>query len=126
MYKYFEIIDYSYADTLKKEFMKKFGKKVKMYRIIAKFTQEKLAEKCNCSPQTISGIETGYSFPSSNMLIKLVESLNISLNDLFNFEDVKDSTEKTIPSQFAEIFGKLDEEHQKIMLKIMKELSLNK
>ena len=52
----------------KKEIKKKFGEKVKMYRNLAKLTQEQLAEKCGCSPQTISGTETGYSFPSSNIL----------------------------------------------------------
>ena len=50
-----------------------------MYRNLAKLTQEQLAEKCGCSPQTISGTETGYSFPSSNILFKIAEALDIPL-----------------------------------------------
>ena len=46
-----------------KEIMKKFGENVKKYRMRLGYTQEKLAELCDCSSQTISGTETGYSFP---------------------------------------------------------------
>lgn len=70
----------------KKEFMKKFGKRVKMFRLLTNLTQEQLAEKCDCSAQTISGIETGYSFPSSNILFKLAEILEVSPAEFFKFE----------------------------------------
>ena len=70
----------------KKEFMKKFGKRVKMFRLLTNLTREQLAEKCDCSAQTISGIETGYSFPSSNILFKLAEILEVSPAEFFKFE----------------------------------------
>lgn len=66
--------------------MKKFGKRVKMFRLLTNLTQEQLAEKCDCSAQTISGIETGYSFPSSNILFKLAEILEVSPAEFFKFE----------------------------------------
>lgn len=68
-----------------KETMKKFGENVKKYRMSLGLTQEKLAELCDCSSQTISGTETGYSFPSSKVLFKLAENLHIPLMYLFNF-----------------------------------------
>ena len=57
-----------------KETMKKFGDNIKKYRNRLGLTQEKLAELCECSSQTISGTETGYSFPSSKVLFKLAEN----------------------------------------------------
>lgn len=72
-------------DYTDKETMKKFGEKVKLYRKQAKLTQEQLAEKCDCSKQTISGTETGYSFPSSKVLFSLSKVLNVPLMYLFNF-----------------------------------------
>lgn len=67
------------------EIMRKFGANVKKYRNRLKLTQEMLAEKCECSPQTISGTETGYSFPSSKILFKLARALNVPIMYLFNF-----------------------------------------
>ena len=60
-----------------KETIKKFGENIKRYRTHLNLTQEKLAELCECSSQTISGTETGYSFPSSKVLFKLAEALEL-------------------------------------------------
>lgn len=110
------------VDLRKKEIKKKFGEKVKMYRNLAKLTQEQLAEKCGCSPQTISGTETGYSFPSSNILFKIAEALDIPLVYLFNFGDDKNLKNKEISNVVTEIFGNLNEKQQKVMIKVMQEL----
>ena len=67
------------------EIMRKFGANVKKYRNRLKLTQEMLAEKCECSSQTITGTETGYSFPSSKVLFKLAKALNVPIMYLFNF-----------------------------------------
>ncbi|CDE61361.1 dNA-binding helix-turn-helix protein [Fusobacterium sp. CAG:439] len=106
----------------KKEFMKKFGKRVKMFRLLTNLTQEQLAEKCDCSAQTISGIETGYSFPSSNILFKLAEILEVSPAEFFKFENVSGKEINSMVQQLSEEFVNLSEEQQKIMIKIMKVL----
>lgn len=106
-----------------KIFMKKFGEKVKLYRNMAKLTQEQLAEKCGCSPQTISGTETGYSFPSSKILFKLADELNIPVAYLFNFGDDKNLETNALSSLVIETFENLNDTQQKVMLKIMQELS---
>lgn len=89
----------------KKEFMKKFGKRVKMFRLLTNLTQEQLAEKCDCSAQTISGIETGYSFPSSNILFKLAEILEVSPAEFFKFE--ADNLTSCLIKAYDESFIKL-------------------
>lgn len=102
--------------------MKKFGDKVKKYRTLARLTQEQLAEKCDCSCQTISGIETGYSFPSFSLLLKLSEILNVPLAYFFSYEKISERNTTTISAQLTEIFGNLNEEQQEILLKLMKHM----
>lgn len=85
--------------------MKKFGKRVKMFRLLNNLTQEQLAEKCDCSAQTISGIETGYSFPSSNILFKLAEILEVSPAEFFKFE--ADNLTSCLIKAYDESFIKL-------------------
>ena len=109
-------------EDTKKEIMKKFGKKVRMYREMAQLTQEQLAEKCNCSIQTISGTETGYSFPSSTTLFKISEVLD-TLSYLFNFGTDSKINENEAYTIVSSLFSKLDKVQQDVILKVMIELA---
>lgn len=108
-----------------KETMKRFGDNVKKYRIRLGLTQEQLAEKCNCSSQTISGTETGYSFPSSKVLFKLAESLHVPLMYLFNFgeDPVVSNTELT--KNIIQLLEDLSLEQKELSIKIIKVLAEN-
>ncbi len=106
----------------KKEIMKRFGAKVKMYRTLAKLTQEQLAERCECSAQTISGTETGYSFPSSNILFRIAEVLNVPLVYLFNFGDDVNIHNNEKISLLLTTFNNLNETQQNVLLTVMQEL----
>ena len=66
--------------------------------------------------------ETGYSFPSSNMLFKLAEILEVSPAEFFKFENVSGKEINSMVQQLSEEFVNLSEEQQKIMIKIMKVL----
>ena len=110
-------------EDTKKEIMKKFGKKVRMYREMAQLTQEQLAEKCNCSIQTISGTETGYSFPSSTTLFKISEVLDTPLSYLFNFGTDSKINENEAYTIVSSLFSKLDKVQQHVILKVMIELA---
>ncbi len=101
------------------EIMKKFGEKVKLYRKEAGLTQEQLAEKCDCSKQTISGTETGYSFPSSKILFNLSNVLNVSLAHLFNFGDDENASNKEIASLVESYMSKLTYEQKSLVLKTL-------
>ncbi len=103
-----------------KETMKRFGNNVKRYRTRLGLTQEQLAELCNCSAQTISGTETGYSFPSSKVLFKLAESLHIPLMYLFNFGE--DSTISNIEEakNIINLLEDLSLEQKRLSLNIIK------
>ena len=103
-----------------KETMKKFGSNVRKYRNRFGLTQEKLAELCDCSSQTISGTETGYSFPSSKVLFKLAQSLHVPLMYLFNFGEDPVVSNKETESEIAKYLSELSLEQKKLAFKIIK------
>lgn len=103
-----------------KETMKKFGENVKRYRVSLGLTQEKLAELCDCSSQTISGTETGYSFPSSKVLFKLAENLHIPLMYLFNFGEDPVISNKEEDLSILKYVERLSLEQKKTVIKIIK------
>ena len=62
------------------------GKNIKLYRKLNNITQEKLAELVDIEINSISYIERGKTFPSPDNLVKISKALNVSLSDLFNFQ----------------------------------------
>ena len=106
-----------------KEIMKKFGENVKKYRMRLGLTQEKLAELCDCSSQTISGTETGYSFPSSKVLFKLSQMLHVPLMYLFNFGEDPVITSKENESAISNYLLQLTPEQKELALKIIKAIN---
>lgn len=59
------------------------GKVIKDYRIKNKITQENLAEKLSVSPQAISRWESGAGYPDIEIIPKIAEIYNISIEILF-------------------------------------------
>lgn len=102
---------------------KRFGLNVKKYRELRDLTQDQVATYCGCSPQTISGMETGYSFPNSNTLFKLPEILSVPLAYLFNFDEDEDLQLSENVSLLVESYSKLSKSEQNVILKVVKELS---
>lgn len=102
------------------DIMKKFGAKVKHYRELAGLTQEQLAKKCECSAQTISGTETGYSFPSSKILFNISFALNTPLVYFFNFDDDKNVTNNELYTVLNNALKKMDLNQREMLLKIIK------
>ena len=103
-----------------KDTMKKFGDNVKKYRTSLGMTQEKLAELCECSSQTISGTETGYSFPSSKVLFKLAQNLHIPLMYLFNFGEDPVISSKENDEEIMKYLSELTLDKKKTVTKIIK------
>lgn len=66
---------------------KELGKNIQKYRKLNKITQEQLAEMVGVEINSISSIETGKYFPSPENLLKISESLKVSLSDLFMFKE---------------------------------------
>jgi len=69
------------------ETYKKLGLSIKKYRRLRGLTQEKLAESIDVSLDFMGKIEIAYSKPSFKTVIAIANALDISLKDLFDFED---------------------------------------
>lgn len=122
----YDIIEYALSMIYnEKEVMKKFGDNIKKYRNRLGLTQEKLAELCECSSQTISGTETGYSFPSSKVLFKLAENLHAPLMYLFNFGEDPVISDKEDNELLSKYYSNLSSEQKRLIIKIIKAISEN-
>ena len=73
------------------ELRKSIGKKIKLARAKANFTQEELAAKLSLSPRYISQLERGIAFGSATTITSVCNALNISSD--FLFEDIIKSTD---------------------------------
>ena len=67
------------------------GKNIQKYRKLNKMTQENLSENVGVEINSISAIETGKSFPSPENLEKIATALNVSMSNLFAFDEKTDS-----------------------------------
>jgi transcriptional regulator with XRE-family HTH domain len=70
------------------------GARIKDIRNRKGFTQEELAEKININPKYLSSIERGKENPTLNTLIKLSESLDVNLNDIFHQIEIEDPAKR--------------------------------
>ncbi len=70
-------------NNLEKNLRENIGKKIKLARKNAEYTQEALAEKLSLSPRYISQLERGIAFGSATTIINLCKVLNISSDFLF-------------------------------------------
>lgn len=61
---------------------KSIGKRVKIARIRAELTQEKLAEIVDLSPTHLSNIETGSTRVSLQTIVNLANALGVTADDL--------------------------------------------
>ena len=64
-----------------------FGKRVKELRRMKRLTQAQLAEITDLSVNYISQIETGEASPSFETMVRLAESLEIEMKELFIFSE---------------------------------------
>ena len=78
---------------------KKLGARIQAIRKSKKMTQEKLAELIGLDIPNISNIERGKRFLSSTTLEKLVDALNVSAKDLFDFDHIKSREDLLISIQ---------------------------
>ena len=64
------------------------GKNIQKYRKLNKLTQEKLAEVVDVDINSISSIERGKYFPTTDNLVKISNALSVPLSELFTFNSL--------------------------------------
>lgn len=103
---------------------KELGEKIKRVRKKNKLTQEQLAEKINISPNNLSAIELGTYFVKAETLEKILKALNITAEDLFANDHIKD--EKTLIKEINKNLKTLENNKTKLeyIYKIVKFLAV--
>ncbi len=64
-----------------------FGQNVKKYRKIFGYTQMQLAEILDIEQKHVSFIESGNSFPSAGLIMKIADKFKIPPKNLFDYEE---------------------------------------
>ena len=93
---------------------KRIGKRIKERREELGLTQEEFAEKTGLTPNYISTLERGASFPRCEKLIILLNGLETSADAIFC--DVVDYSFSYRTSSLSEMIGKLPKEDQNRIL----------
>lgn len=69
---------------MKKSKVVKIGKKLQSIRKTNGYTQEKLAEKIECSTRYIGDMEQDRSKPSYEVLVRICNTFNIGMDEIFS------------------------------------------
>lgn len=86
---------------------KAIGKRIKIARIKADLTQEKLAEIIDISPTHLSNIETGTTRVSLTVIVSLANALSVTADDLLCDSVVKARVQ--FEKDLADILNDCDE-----------------
>lgn len=101
----------------------KLGKRISELRKSLNISQEELAEKLDISQKSLSKIETGRNFLTSETLEKLLIAFNMKTSELFDFDHL-DSQENLLEEIYNYIATiKNDENALKILYKITQSLA---
>lgn len=103
---------------------KNIGKKIKLARAKAEFTQEQLAEKLSLSPRYISQLERGIAFGSATTIINVCKALNINSDFLFNdlINNETSILDNITDDKFLENYLKLNDNNKNIISVFTNEL----
>lgn len=96
------------------------GLKIKEFRENRKYTQDKLAEKVGIDPKHLSRIENGRNYPSLETLEKILENLDVSFDEIFNFECIV--SKKELLEKINSKLNSLNESKLKFVYNIVNEI----
>lgn len=83
------------------------SKNLKIFRKRKGLTQENVAEALNIVRQTVSKWEKGISVPDADMLIRLAEILDVSVNKLIGSDIADEKNEDMIAVELARVADQL-------------------
>jgi transcriptional regulator with XRE-family HTH domain len=92
------------------------GERIRDLRKTKGLTQEQFAELIGVEQKHVSRLELGKSFPPFDRLEKIAQVLGVPLKDIFDFIHLAD--QETRSKGVEDLLGQLDDEHQKIAVKI--------
>ena len=95
---------------------KLIGKRIKIARIKAGYTQEHLAELVDLSPTHLSNVETGSTRVSLQSIINIANALSVSVDELLCDSIIK--SDNQFRSELAEILSDCDEYEIRIIMDV--------
>lgn len=98
------------------------GKRIKELRKAKGFTQEYLAEKLNIETRQLSKLETGKHYPSFETIVALLETFNMTFEELTAFEHL-DSYEN-IKQKLQNEINSFDEKQTTMIYKLIRNLTV--
>ena len=93
------------------------GAKIRDIRTGKRMTQEQLAEKMNINPKYLSSIERGKENPTLNTLIRLAESLDVDLGEVFRNLEMEDPTKRR--ELVLDMVQRADEDQMRVIAKCL-------
>ena len=93
------------------------GARIKEITTKKGITQEQLSEMMEINPKYLSSFEQGKKNPPFSTLIKLSESLEVDLGEIFSFVDPEDRNR--LKSQIISLLDEADSEQLKMILKVL-------
>ncbi len=96
------------------------GMRIKEFREKRKLTQDKLAESVGIDSKHLSRIENGRNYPSFETLEKILESLDISYEEIFKYSHFLDK--EFLITSINKKISTLNDEKLRFLYKIINEL----
>lgn len=95
---------------------KAIGKRIKIARIKADLTQERLSEIVNVSPSHMSNIETGTTRVSLTLIVAIANALSVTVDDIL-CDSVK-AARVPYQNEIADLVGDCDERELRIIAEV--------
>ena len=112
-------------NDVEKNLRRNIGKKIKLARTKAEYTQEELAEKLSLSARYVSQLERGIAFGSATTITNICKALNITSDFLFKdlIQNDSPTVNDLVDQTFLENYLKLDNYNKMIVNAITSELA---
>ncbi len=94
------------------------GARIKEIRRRQRLSQEKLAERAGISAQYVSNIERGRENPTLDMLLRLADSLRVSLGGMCDYESMED--QRKVRAAIQQMLRTGDVERLRVAFKVLK------
>jgi len=93
------------------------GVRIKSLRNSKNITQEQLSERIGINSKYLSSIERGKENPTLNTLIRMAESLEVDMGEIFNSLQIEDPAKRK--SLLISLLDEVDSEQLKLAFKIL-------
>ena len=98
------------------------GQRIRSHRVAKGYSQEKLAELSGCHPTYIGQIERGEKNATIESIVRIADSLNVSLSNLFEKIGTQNDKEENIPLKCYDFVSSKTKEEQEHIFRILLEM----